>query len=333
MVEYMKGMPNIKRLLRACGFVAALAAIVRSGVAASPTGDATPLPIASPNAVASVAPGPSSSSSPSPFDDPPADAAARKITPAQLIALIKALYTLGQSVAIDTRPPAPASSRTPPRYEGKQSDGKSHLATDGGLACIHYVPHTEIDEADCFGALLSIAADSGSAGNEMQLAYDRAKDKHEFARIIGRALQLENLSEEAKSEADIAWMQALPIGEKRADVYIKLRGRGIVVYNQTFNPGKALGTGGCDYGATKAAAAYPTFGESLPIGGCDRKMFRPRSADGTPITVAPKSPTATAEFDLGFDLACGYTKSVELDFDAMDRLSNVVVSPERNLCL
>jgi hypothetical protein len=51
------------------------------------------------------------------------------------------------------------------------------------------------------------------------------------------------------------------------------------------------------------------------------------------VTVAPKSPSATADFDLGFDLACGYEKYVRLDFDQNDRLSDVDVSPERHTCL
>jgi hypothetical protein len=313
-------MPRFISVLTAVVFVAASVMSAGGRAAYSAPEVASPLPIGSPSA------------SPAPFDDPVANTAAQKISRAQISALINGLFTRGSSLKIDRRPLSPGSSPKPPIYEGTQSDGKQHLATDGGLACLHFAPHTEMDEADCFGALLSIAADGGSAGADLKLAYDKATDKQAFARALGRALQLLNESEEAKSEADIAFMRTLPIGAKRSDVYTELRGRKIVVYNNLFNPGKAQQGGGCDYDATRQESAYPMFGEPLPPNVCGPQFPR-MTDDYKAVTVAPKSPSATADFDLGFDLACGYEKYVRLDFDQNDRLSDVDVSPERHTCL
>lgn len=173
------------------------------------------------------------------------------------------------------------------------------------------------------------AADAGAAGPYWKRVYDSAPDKAELARTLIRKVQTLSDAGVSHSRAQLAWLHStLRAGMSRSVVYSLLKSRGLVAYNQNYNPGKATfgQFPGCNYEATHAAGNWPRFKQPLPhqVGVC-ADISRSRR-----FTI---SPPATIEFGMGFNFACGNRLYTTLWFDAKDKLKKVEDSKVEQTCL
>lgn len=181
------------------------------------------------------------------------------------------------------------------------------------------------DEVTSYTAAFALAAmDSGAAGPALKAKYDKAKDHVLLGRAFAQAFQHVSYETRAKSLRDIAWVRkTIVVGTSRSTTYALLRKRGLTAFNATYIAGKPMGSNGCSY-ENRAQGDWPTMNEPLPKSGCPldqrQRQFVP-------------NPSATINFDMGFNIACGSEESLTLMFDLKDELTTIQDSGESQTCL
>lgn len=185
-------------------------------------------------------------------------------------------------------------------------------------------PHSG-DEITSYTAAFALAAmDSGAAGPALKAKYDDAKNRVLLGRAFAEAYQHLSNETRARSLRDIAWVKkTIVVHSSRSTAYELLKKHGLTAFNADYIAGKPMGPNGCSY-EDRAQGYWPAMNEPLPKPGCP--------SDSRQRQFVP-NPSATIDFSMGFDIACGSEESLTLMFDLKDELTTIQDSGESQTCL
>ncbi len=253
-----------------------------------------------------------------------------RISDRDIAVLVHGLYDAG-SKQVDTvkKQPAEMPAQSPYIYYAGRN-----AATGRGTVWVSTAGRNPVNEYTAAYALAAI--DLGYVGEPWKSLY-RAAVKDDASRLafgeqISKALVDASYQQEAITAADVTWIrQHIAVGMPRRDVYAALRAYGLVAYNYAYAPGTPTSQGkitGCDTSDTsdQLAAAWPYAGEPVPkrTGGC-ATAFGP----GTPEAF----PSAYITLEGGFDIACGSSIDVTMNFGAGDQLEKLDIAKPQVSCV
>jgi hypothetical protein len=166
-------------------------------------------------------------------------------------------------------------------------------------------------------AMIRIGVETGAAGEAWKARFAGTSDPVLLSHAIARAVASKNEAHEAAARADLAWAHDnLRTGMTRSEVYAALRSRGLIGYNNAYNPGRQIGEGACRYDLPRDAAAFPPPGQPLPQTPC----IEPHNSLSAHQIAHPD---VDLEYAVGSNMACGTWVYQHLSFDDRDRLQAI----------
>lgn len=255
------------------------------------------------------------------------DALASTVTSTQFQTLMKGIYSVLHDSAKILEITKPQSEMPPDdpfvHYAGVDSTGRTLIWRLADINVIRTAPRDTYETV-----LAAAAADTGAAGSDWKTLFDRLGTIG-FEHLAGRVFVSRSEAERTKSANDIAFAKKIHAGTARHTVYAMLKQRGLIAYNNAYNPGRPIPgpslKGGCTFALSQKEAYWPYFNEPVP------ERHAVCAAAGKPAFV--KNPDAYIGFSMGFDSACRFTQMLTLRFDLQDKLTSIKESAVRTLCV